>query len=321
MRLSLGSSVSPCLVAALLGLALSPLAARAQDDQPSLGDLARNLRREKAQQQLDQAQPQPEPPLIDNDNLAQAMEDVKKLKDANKLVFSIDPSGRGFRVSSPDVSCSLAFNGRASSLLVKPVLVEDLPLADLLKLDGPAFIEDNTLQLEMMNGTDWELREVTVGLTLERKPGENAEIAARARVIPAAEGNAAVTVERRSDMTLLYHLKTTAKPFSTTTFRENIGITPAADEDWRWSIVGAKGIRPQQSEPLPAGTVPPESLQPAVPMALPTAAPTAPAAPQSAAQNPDLQPIPPRASEVPAAAPPAPDKQPKPTIPTNPDQR
>ena len=47
-------------------------------------------------------------------------------------------------------------------------------------------------------------------------------------------------------MTLLYHLKATAKPFSTTTFKENIGITPGPDEDWRWSIVEAKGIRPQE---------------------------------------------------------------------------
>jgi hypothetical protein len=239
----------------MLCVLLWPLLLAAQESEPSLGDLARNLRRDKAQQEVEQAQPQAPPPVIDNDNLAQAMENVKRVKSAEKIVFSVDPSGRNLRLTSPDVSCSLAFNGRANALLIKPVLIEDLPRADLLKLDGPASIQDDTLQLEMLNGTDWELREITVGITLERKPGENAEVAARARVIPAAQNSASITVERRSDMTLLYHLKATAKPFSTTIFRETIGITPSADEDWRWSIVEAKGIRqgqgPNLTETLP----------------------------------------------------------------------
>jgi hypothetical protein len=101
--------------------------------------------------------------------------------------------------------------------------------------------------LEVFNGTDWDLREITIGLTLERKPGENAEVAAGARVIPAAQGLTPVAIERRSDVTLLYHLKAEAKPFSTTAFKEDIGITPGPDEDWRWSIVEAKGIRPSQA--------------------------------------------------------------------------
>jgi hypothetical protein len=233
----------------MLCVLLWPLLLVAQDE-PSLGDVARNLRRDKAQQQVEQVQPLAPPPVIDNDNLAQAMEDVRRVKSAEKIVFSVDPSGNNLRLTSPDVSCSLAFNGRASSLLIKPVLIEELPLAELLKLDGPASIQDESLQLELLNGTDWELREITVGITLERRPGENAEVAARARVIPAAEHSAPVMVERRSDMTLLYHLKATAKPFSTTIFRETIGITPSAEEDWRWSIVEAKGIRPGQAPVL-----------------------------------------------------------------------
>ena len=122
-----------------------------------------------------------------------------------------------------------------------------MPLTELLKIDGPGSIQDESLQLEVFDGTDWDLREITVGLTIERKPGENAEVAARARVIPAAEGIAPIAVERRSDVTLLYHLKAEAKPFSTTAFHENIGITPGPDEDWRWSIVEAKGIWPSQT--------------------------------------------------------------------------
>ncbi len=231
-------------------LFLSPAAA--QDDAPSLGDLARNLRNSKSQH------PQPQSdPVIDNENLSQAMEDAKNARPAknDQTVFSIDPVTNTLKVSSPDVTCSLSFNARASSLLIKPVLVEDLPLTELLKLDGPGSIQDESLQLDVFNGTDWDIREITIGLTLERKPGENAEVASRARVIPAAEGIAPPTVERRSDVTLLYHLKAEAKPFSTTAFRENIGIAPGPDEDWRWSIVEAKGIRPAQA-PLA-----PDSLQ------------------------------------------------------------
>ena len=247
------SGFSGVLLLAALAL-LWPSAAAAQSDEPSLGDLARSLRKSKV----------PQAPVIDNDNLAQAMEDVKKLKPANRMVLSVDPSGKRFKVSSADVTCSLSFNANAASLLIKPVLVEDVPVSELLKLDGPASIQDDNLQLEVFNGTDWELREITVGLTLERKPGESAEMAAGARVIPAAEGLAPVAVEKHSDVTVLYHLKAVAKPFSTAVFRENIGITPGADRDWRWSIVEAKGIRPQPDE------IPSEPLPPAMPLALPT---------------------------------------------------
>jgi hypothetical protein len=237
-------------------LLLAPLLASAQDDAvPSLGDLARDLRKNKLQQSPAQ---QPDGRnVIDNDNLAQAMEDAKKARPAkqDKTVFSIDSASNTVKVSSPDVTCSLSFNARASSLLIKPVLIEDLPLTELLKIDGPGSIQDEALQLEIFNGTDWNIQEITIGLTLERKPGENAELAARARIIPAAEGLSPVTVERRSDVTLLYHLKADAKPFSTTAFHENIGITPGPDEDWRWSIVDAKGIRPAQPP------VAPDSLQ------------------------------------------------------------
>jgi hypothetical protein len=240
------------VLCALLIALFCPLAASAQDEAPSLGDFARDQRRNKAQQQP-QTPPDSARTVIDNENLVQVMEDAKKARPvkSDKTVFSIDPSGNTLKVSSPDVTCSLSFNARASALLIKPVLIEDLPLTELLKIDGPGSIQEESLQLEVFNGTDWDLREITVGLTLERKPGENAEVAARARVIPAAEAIAPLAVERRSDVTLLYHLKAEAKPFSTTAFHEKIGITPGPDEDWRWSIVEAKGIRPSQPQSAP----------------------------------------------------------------------
>ena len=256
----------PGLVLILFTLVAWPLTAPAQDDAPSLGDLARTLRKEKVQQPPPQKAIEPARVVIDNDNLSEVMEQTKRTKTVtqDKTVFSLDSSGNMLKVSSPDVTCSMSFNARASSLLVRPVMVENLPMNELVKLDGPGSIQDDNLQLQVFNGTDWALREVTIGLTLERRPGEDAELAARARVIPASGGSATATVERHSDVTLLYHIKTEAKPFSRTTLRENIGITPGPDEDWRWSIVEAKGIRPagarvapeSLSAPLYGNTVP-----------------------------------------------------------------
>src|SRR5216684_7417254 len=276
------------LLFVLLCVLFSPLAASAQEDPPSLGDLARDVRKNKLQQP--QQQEDPAHPVIDNDNLARVMDDAKKARPVkpDKTVFSIDPSGNTLKISSPAVTCSLSFNARASSLLIKPVLIEDLPLAELLKLDGPGSIQDQALQLDVFNGTDWDIREITIGLTLERKPGENAEVGARARVISTAEGLAPVTVERRSDVTLLYHLKADAKPFSTTAFHENIGITPGPDEDWRWSIVEAKGIRPSQAQPAPDSLQEPlfSTPLPLVPGSNePQRAPTAPVIPDKAGQG------------------------------------
>ena len=249
--------------------ALWPGAAFAQDEEQSLGDLARNLRRDKAQQQASAPAPPPVRTVVDNDNLTQVMEDAAKLKPVaqDKTVFSLNSSGNKLTVSSPDVTCSMSFNARASSLIVKPVLVEDLPPEELAKLDGPASIHDDNLQLDVFNGTEWALREITVGLTMERRPGEDAETAALARVLPVVEGGTQsigtqAVVERHSDVTLLFHLKTETKAFDRAALREYVGVTPGPDEEWRWSIVEAKGIRPEGSrvgpeslsEPLFGGT-------------------------------------------------------------------
>jgi hypothetical protein len=260
----------PILRFIALCLLLAPLTALAQEDQdapPPLGDLARSLRKNKSEQATQQ-QSDSTRPVIDNDNLSQVMDDAKNARPVkqDKTVFSIDPSGNTLRMSAPDVTCSLSFNAKTSALLIRPVLIEDLPLTELLKIDGPGSIEDAMLQLQVFNGTDWDVREITIGLTLERKPGENAEIAARARVIPAADGVAPPTIERRSDVTLLYHLKAEAKPFTTTAFHESIGMTPGPDEDWRWSIVDAKGIRPSQTQVAPEASQEPLFSNPLSPV-------------------------------------------------------
>ncbi|MGA9475645.1 MAG: hypothetical protein WBV36_24475 [Terriglobales bacterium] len=253
----------------VLAGAMLPSAVFAQDEEQPLGDLARNLRRDKAQQQASAPAPPPVRTVVDNDNLTQVMEDAAKLKPVaqDKTVLSLNSSGNKLTISSPDVTCSMSFNARASSLIVKPVLVEDLPPEELVKLDGPASIHEDNLQVDVFNGTEWALREITVGLTMERRPGEDAETAALARVLPVVEGGTQSTgtqavVERHSDVTMLFHLKTETKPFDRAALREYVGVTPGPDEEWRWSIVEAKGIRPEGSrvgpeslsEPLFGGT-------------------------------------------------------------------
>jgi hypothetical protein len=122
-------------------------------------------------------------------------------------------------------------------------------------------------------------------------------------VIPAAQNSAPITVERRSDMTLLYHLKATSKPFSTTIFRENIGITPSADEDWRWSIVEAKGIRQGQARNLP------ETLPGSPPLAVPSPVEPPPTAPVNAPGVSSATDAPSKTSQDKAASPSAPPQR------------
>lgn len=254
---------SKTVVLAILvtGLIATTKPVSAQDDGPSLGEFARNMRKTKAQPPPQQESAPIPPPstvlparmVIDNDNLTQVMQDVEKKKPLaeDKTVLSVDSAGNSLKVSSPDVTCSMSFNARASALLVKPALIEDLPVEQLIRLDGPASIQNDNLQLEVFNGTGWELREVTVGLTLERRPGLDAAMDGRARVLEASKPARTQAIERHSDVTLLYHMKTSTKPFSAATLRQNIGITPGPDENWRWSIVEAKGIAPTSNRAVP----------------------------------------------------------------------
>jgi hypothetical protein len=135
---------------ALLGLSSPNYAAAQSDDNVSLGDFARALRHGK----------EPAAPvLIDNDNLSRVMDEVENRRLSGSPLFSLNGSDNNFRMSSPDGTCSLSFNANATSLLTVPYVAEDLPQSELVKLDGPGSIQEDNLQLELYNGTDWELRE------------------------------------------------------------------------------------------------------------------------------------------------------------------
>jgi len=220
------------LTVILLGVLL-PLRGVAQSDggEPSLGDLARSMRKGK---------PVAEHAVIDNDNLHQVMDEVQNRKLNGSLLFSLDGIAKKFQVSSPDVTCDLSFSASATSLLSDAYAPQDLPEGELAKLDGPASISGDSLQIAVHNGTSWSVKEITVGLTILRSSEVN-----RARLIPAAE-TTNLLPEKHPDVTVLYHLKGSAPPSTTTVFHETLGTALGRDQEWHWAIVQAKGLPPQQ---------------------------------------------------------------------------
>ncbi|HKN36884.1 MAG TPA: hypothetical protein VJX16_26875 [Terriglobales bacterium] len=214
--------------------------AHAQSEAPSLGDLARNLRRN---------QPPPRG-VIDNDNLSEVME-----AGANRnwsmvgLRFSLGQDViQTVNASNPDVTCALSFNAKSLDPEAAPK-PQTLPDSELVKLDGPATIVDDAFQLSVYNGSAWDLREITVGLTIVRRSSSaDAFYAGPVKLIPTAVNNA-LPDEKHSDTTILYHLKGTAAPLVTTLFREALSTPISPEQEWHWAIVQAKGIPPTPPRP------------------------------------------------------------------------
>lgn len=230
----------------LVGL-LPAAAAQSDDGDAPLGDLARAMRAsDKPSQQ----------PVIDNDNLSQTLKELKPAADSTP-VFSIH-GGNKFDMSSPDGTCSLSFTANATALITDPVVNRELPSSELAKLDGPAVINNNTLEVSIYNGTAWNLTDVTIGLTVIRHntAGEpEAAFAGSAKLVPAtlreaddepSENSAnGEGMAKRSDTTVLYHLKGMAAPLKTTTFREVMASALEPGTEWHWAIVQAKGAPPK----------------------------------------------------------------------------
>jgi hypothetical protein len=220
----------------LLVSPLLSLGAVAQTDSGdiSLGDLARSYRKNQGP---------PAHTLIDNDNLSQVMDEVQARKLGGGLLFSFDGVGKSFQVSSPDGTCSLSFSAQATSLLSAPFTARDLPDSELAKLEGPAIIDGDRLQISVHNGSAWDLREITVAVTILRPPDMTTADIGPSKLIPAT-ADTIVSSEKRPDMTVLYHLKAAAAPLTTTLFQGSLDAAPSADQEWHWAIVQARGIAP-----------------------------------------------------------------------------
>lgn len=211
------------------------------DDAVSLGDLARFVRRSKA--------PVSTPLVIDNDNLSKVMDEVQAYRLRGRPRAATAPRSREFLLSSPDGNCSLSFNAATATSLNLPYVAEDMPPAELAKLEGPATIEGDSLAVSMYNGSAWKLTEVTVGLTLVRRPPANEGVYfGSARLLPAV-AEEPETSEKPSELTLLFHLKGPVVSLATSVFHEKLGAPLAADQEWHWAILGAKGIAPSPDAP------------------------------------------------------------------------
>ncbi len=211
------------------------LAAQSDENAVPLGDVARALRKSKAA-------PAPTETVIDNDNFSKVMDQAESQRAKGVVHFSVQATGRDVQVSSPDVTCSLSFNAQGP-LLPDPLMSQDLPRNELSKLDGPAVMNGDSLQVTVYNGTSWNVKEITVGLTILRRPAATASYGS-AQLRPVAAGGEG-PAEKRSDLTVLYHLKGTASPFGTAVFSQNLGGTLGPDQDWHWAIVQAQGTPPR----------------------------------------------------------------------------
>jgi hypothetical protein len=237
----------------------SCLAAQDANDAP-LGDVARSFRKKPAASEV----------VIDNDNLSKVVDDAESRRAAgSSLVFSLDSSAKNFHVSAPDVVCSLSFSAKTSALLADPLMLDELPRTELAKLDGPATIDGDSLQVSMHNGTAWELREVVIGLTIVKRlePGTSAANFGQVRIVPAVAGSSTQqtqdSFQKQPDVTLLLRVKGSAPPSTTAIFRTSLNFALFPDQDWHWAIVKAKGIPPQASPDATATTQPGGTDQPA----------------------------------------------------------
>jgi hypothetical protein len=231
------AALAPLLLAIVLMGAIPRLCAQDDGSDVPLGDLARSLRKKPVS---------PSETVIDNDNLPKMMESAEIRHAAGSApVFSLD-AGRKNSVASPDVTCSLSFT--AKTPLPDPLLLDDLPREELAKLDGPATLDGDSLQVSIHNGTTWELHEVLIGLTIVRRSeGANAASSfGHARIVPAAADASQVqaSFQKQPDVTLLLRVKGSAAPSTTAVFRTSLNFALFPDQEWHWAIVKAKGVPP-----------------------------------------------------------------------------
>jgi hypothetical protein len=215
--------------------------------------------------------------VIDNDNLDLVMDKAESERLEGQPIFAISSSGRTFTAISPDGVCSLSFNPRTDKKNISGFIATDLPHYELAKLEGPAAFQDGELEVSVRNGTNWELTQIEVGVTmLQTRSGPPEYRFATLAFVPDE------TPEKLPDTTVLYHLSGTAAPGATTVFRAPVDATFNADKEWHWAIVGARGIPPAApttalQQPLStaanstASYSPPEPAQPS--QLLPSPAP------------------------------------------------
>jgi hypothetical protein len=255
------------------------------NDKP-LGDVARNLRKKVP----------PSEEVIDDDNLTTVMQRAENQHaPGSALKFLMAAEGKGFQVSAPDVTCSLAFTANVKTLLSSQYAQMELPPGEVSKLEGPATIEGKVLIVAVLNRTDWHVSEVAVALTVVER-SESSDDSTKdtmsyggAKLLPAvavtSPQQSETSSEKKPDVTRIYRMRAAAAPSATTVFSTTLNQELAPDEEWHWAIVQARGYPPESY----AGTLR-QSTQPtpaSAPATLPAAQPSPQTSPTAALpQNP-----------------------------------
>jgi len=253
----------PVLLAAFSAILL------AQDDpnEAPLGDVARNFRKKT-----------PARAVIDDDNLPQVMQKAERGRGfGSSLRFLMSGEGDGFRVSAPDVTCSLSFTANVKSLLSGQFAEKELPATDVPKLQGHATIEGEALTVSVLNETDWHVSEIVVAFTVVHKNGVADAVAtdvglktepAGADAVPKSE----IRPDKKPDTTIIYRMRAAATPWAATSFSSALNLEIVPGDEWHWAIVQAKGYPPANfsniasqatAQNTPASSVqsvPPQSL-------------------------------------------------------------
>ena len=216
----------PCLLLLSAFLAgMAAVCAVAQDDpnELPLGDVARNLRKNS----------QPVQQVIDDDNLKKVMQEAESEHSVGRaLKFLMTGESKNFQVAAPDVTCSLSFTANSKALLSSQYSEMDLPADEAAKIQGPATIEGDALTVSVFNGTNWHVSEIAVALTIVKKQEASSQFQE-------------VRLEKKSDLTVVYHMRAAAPPWESAVFSAPLTIDLAPDQEWHWAIVQAKGYPPQ----------------------------------------------------------------------------
>lgn len=220
------------LVAVVLGLGSAlPARAQSEDQGPSLGDIARALRAKK----------KAELPVITNENFSHLPQLIRRTEQQALAAGLVPPVAKH---SEPEITCSLAFSAQSQSApAANASMPQDLPAGVLAKLDGPAVISGDTLQVSIYNGSNWDVQEITVGITVVKRENQVAALAAPAQLLPASDAGPAPML-KKPDVTFLYHLKGSAPPSSTTAFKQALGLNLGPNDEWHWAILQARGLPP-----------------------------------------------------------------------------
>ena len=98
------------------------------------------------------------------------------------------------------------------------------------------------------------MKEITVGLTIVRPRDAVAASHEAAKLLPAVAQDLVMQdkdtppAEKRSDLTVLLHMKGTTASLATTIYREKFDANLDDKQDWHWAIIEAKGIPPSTIE-------------------------------------------------------------------------